>query len=763
MAVDKNAWSIRAEKSVVDNNIDWGTVASKVTTELETIRDERQTRKDAIDEATNSMMNELAKGENINNATLSTALIDGGQSASEALQIQVNLMKKGLIKPKDYKIFLQKQQNAYTNLKNVVQNWDKWETKSGERSQVDPNSGLIIASQLELDFNESTSAFGNMENIKFIPTETGGMEAVRLIESPDCTEADKEAGTCQMVLPNRQDNPDNFMNPNVVGTRQNFQLNRLNLNTAMKSQVDALGAYLETSGGAIFKSVNDFRESDKYQNAKNLSIDAVLAGGDMSLANLAGNMGYRFAQSEAQKQKIMEESGVDASKIIMYTSTDGNPKFAKGAFDAVKVGNLSGEDAMREYVGDKFDAQLADETKLTKGLGRDDGKQTREEAIVSEKEKALGTDIRNLNNILTSDDPDYVQGNLEGLIEAYNVRTRGKGKYDERGIVGYTLTDDKIQFKYANGDLSIEIARKSADGDDDPTNDKNVGTSNQIYQLGVALDSEMFQNQVQVDDWIAKNEDFKTGEQRGITLDQANVIIEQGSQTRKDLVEQYISKNPKLFEKDDGKPDTSELTRIRSNNPAISGDYDDKLRQFAFDSNEDSLDVDFQMKDYNYDDVTSPSGMTTVNGSKTPGENYGGNELRNGQMRNFVKKAVDDMLPIELKKDLESEGATINVELTEGTTSTDGWDNDSYNGNNPGVVITFTTKNGEEQTFVMDAKEIRTLTGKEDVGALTYPEYAKILQSKVINDIIKPWGKKYRGSKRGQSGGIGRKTKLPGS
>ena len=121
MAVDKNAWSIRAEKSVVDNNIDWGTVASKVTTELETIRDDRQTRKDAIDEATNSMMNELAKGEDINNATLSTALIDGGQSASEALQIQVNLMKKGLIKPKDYKVFLQKQQNAYTNLKNVVQ------------------------------------------------------------------------------------------------------------------------------------------------------------------------------------------------------------------------------------------------------------------------------------------------------------------------------------------------------------------------------------------------------------------------------------------------------------------------------------------------------------------------------------------------------------------------------------------------------------------------------------------------------------------
>jgi len=338
MAVDKNAWSIRAEKSVVDNNIDWGTVASKVTTELETIRDDRQVRKDAIDEATNSMMNELAKGEDINNATLSTALIDGGQSASEALQIQVNLMKKGLIKPRDYKIFLQKQQNAYTNLKNVVQNWDKWETKSNERLATDPDSGKIIASVLERDFNSSTSAFGNMENVKFIPTETGGMEAVRLIESPDCSEEDKAAGTCNMVMPNRQDNPDNFMNPNVVGTRQKFEQNTLDINAAMKGQVDALGAFLDTSGGLIFKSISDFRESDKYVKAKKLSVDAILAGGSLSLANVAGSMGYRFAQSEAQKEKIMEETGLDASEIIMYTSTDGKPVFKKDAFNNVKDG-----------------------------------------------------------------------------------------------------------------------------------------------------------------------------------------------------------------------------------------------------------------------------------------------------------------------------------------------------------------------------------------------------------------------------------------
>ena len=159
---DPKTWSVRAEKDVQKNTIDWGTVAADITTGIEAIRDDRATRKGAIDEATSKMMAELAKGENINNATLSTALIDGGQSATEALQIQVDLMKKGLIKPKDYKIFLQKQQNAYTNLKGVISNWDAWETKSRERLATDPKTNLQIASQLEQDFNISTSAFVNM-------------------------------------------------------------------------------------------------------------------------------------------------------------------------------------------------------------------------------------------------------------------------------------------------------------------------------------------------------------------------------------------------------------------------------------------------------------------------------------------------------------------------------------------------------------------------------------------------------------------------
>ena len=510
MAVDKNAWSIRAEKSVVDNNIDWGTVASKVTTELETIRDDRQVRKDAIDEATNSMMNELAKGEDINNATLSTALIDGGQSASEALQIQVNLMKKGLIKPRDYKIFLQKQQNAYTNLKNVVQNWDKWETKSNERLAQDPNSGLIIASVLERDFNSATSAFGNMENVKFIPTETGGMEAVRLIESPDCSEEDKAAGTCSMVMPNRQDNPDNFMNPNVVGTRQKFEQNTLDINAAMKGQVDALGAFLRTEGGAIFKSTNDFIQSPKYKNAKRLSIDAILAGGKLSLANVAGSMGYRFAQSEEQKEKMMREEGVSGSKIIMYTSTDGKPKFADGAFNIVTDGDAFGAEAMRSYLGDKFDVQLADETKLVKGLGRNEPDTV--DKKLKEIEKQTGNYIKSFDKILTSKNQGEVESALDGFIQDYNGKITAGGKGLK--IKDVIFTGDLIQLVYEDDSKSTGIQRTYDDDNDASTPNIKTDIADQIYRLGEELEPGAFNNIQDVKEWLSNNPDYTVGDAR---------------------------------------------------------------------------------------------------------------------------------------------------------------------------------------------------------------------------------------------------------
>jgi len=747
MAVDKNAWSIRAEKSVVDNNIDWGTVASKVTTELETIRDDRQVRKDAIDEATNSMMNELAKGEDINNATLSTALIDGGQSASEALQIQVNLMKKGLIKPRDYKIFLQKQQNAYTNLKNVVQNWDKWETKSNERLAQDPNSGLIIASVLERDFNSATSAFGNMENVKFIPTETGGMEAVRLIESPDCSEEDKAAGTCSMVMPNRQDNPDNFMNPNVVGTRQSFQLNTLDINAAMKGQVDALGAFLDTSGGLIFKSISDFRESDKYVKAKKLSVDAILAGGSLSLANVAGSMGYRFAQSEAQKEKIMEETGLDASQIIMYTSTDGKPVFKKDAFNNVKDGVLSGEEAMRNYLGDKFDVQLSDETKLTKGI--DKTKATREDVILNEKEKVLGTDIRNLNNILTSENPDDVQGNLEALIESYNQKARDKGKYDVRGISGYVLNDGVIQFKFKNGDVSNEIARQSAgpDGIIGNADDIDVAINNQIYQLGQLLNPDMFTNQVQVDDWITGNsEDFQVGAQRGLSGEQIDEFL-LDENNKKDVITNW-----KAQKKNKGK------------NPTEA-----QIKNHAENMFEDSLDVDFQMKDYNYDNVTPSSIMTdgiNVGGKDRLKVNDGlggSNEIKPTLLKNNMIGQIYKMIPDELIDDLKKEGGDIEVAQTGGTgTDKTKWNDSSVDIQRADVefTFTFTKPDGTKELFVMDQDKLEELTGFADMGEVSFAEIYTVLEKEFVENI-KEWGKGYRGSKRGQSGQVGR-TKFNG-
>ena len=736
---DPKTWSVRAEKDVQKNTIDWGTVAADITTGIEAIRDDRATRKGAIDEATSKMMAELAKGENINNATLSTALIDGGQSATEALQIQVDLMKKGLIKPKDYKIFLQKQQNAYTNLKGVISNWDAWETKSRERLATDPKTNLQIASQLEQDFNISTSAFGNMENVKFIPTTTGGMEAVRLIEEPP--------GSGNFVMPDRKKNPDNFMNPNSVGTRQNFQLNTVNVNAGMTDYSAGLGTLileekLSGSGSRIFKTMEDIRLHPDYDGTKQDAIDSFITN-DIAKANVLGTMraangkGYRFAGSEEQKNKMMEE-GVDAANIIMYTSENGNPVFGPDAFSAV-------DQDIVDFLGGQFDSKLAQKTELEGGIDPIQPKaKSTADAVLEKEQKELGTNIRNLNNILTSDDPDDVQGNLETLIEQYNQKLAAKGKQPGRKIIGYTLNDDIIQFKYADKTNSNAINRQGggADGDILTLEDnETVGINNQIYQLGVALDGQMFNNQIVVDDWISQNK-FETGGQRGISTEQAEELLLVPDQ-RKLIIESW-----------------------KGENGMSSVPTEQELIDHAQVMNQDSLDVSYSMDDYDYDNKSTDVGtMTeiTVRGDqqKTVASGVGGDEIKAKELETAMFRNINAMLTPQFQKDLKAVGGGIEVKQTRGKSS-EGVDNQGAN--QVQYEIVFKDATGAEQIFKINDANVLKYTGVNRLIDLSFNQLFVMIKDEFVDKIAKPWGKTYRATKRGSTGQIGKKKKpLPGT
>jgi len=719
---DKNFWSVRGEKSVAETQIDWGTVSKDITTKLETIRDERQEKKDIIDEATNTLMQELNKGEDINNATLSTALIDGGQSAADALQIQVDLLKRGLIKPKDYKIFLQKQQNAYTNLKNVTKNWDAWDTKSKERLAIDPNTGLQIASQLEQDFNISTSAFGNMENVKFIPTEDGGMEAVRLIKNPN---------TGQFELPDRDKNPENFMNPNVIGVRQRFEMNTTDITASMKKQTDALGQYLreeQIRSGRIFQSVEDFKDSPSYLTAKEDAIKA-LSTTDLQKANIAGQMGFRFAMSEGQKEEMISE-GVDASKIIMYSSNDGRPSFKDDAFDNVGI---------EDFLGNRFDSQLTDTLKLEKGI--DPIKDSTAETIKKDKEDMKGTTIRDYNMILTGDDPAKVTASLEGLIESYNQGVRGEGgKGEGKAIVSYDLTDDAIIFNYADKTSSDPIERE-IDTDGDGVPDKLVDMETQIYSISEALTPDIFKNSTEVSDWISEN-DFEVGQQRRISAEEADQIFVSEEEEDQKIVN---AAKKRLQERDED---------------PIANPTADQIKEEIIRFGQDAYSVSLGgSSPFSIDDATTTAD-DFVDGVKVGADTIktmrDGIDEHLGDINVGLLRSVTGMFPQEMQDLLNERNEKIEITIrgkgnykNRGSELSDMDGADALKDGKADIVI----KIGNEE-YVISQSTVKEKFDRDDIGDVDFYTILKDIQDTLVSKTYKRINKLRQGrSKKGQMGG----------
>ena len=57
----------------------------------------------------------------------------------------------------------------------------------------------------------------------------------------------------------------------------------------------------------------------------------------------------------------------------------------------------------------------------------------------------------------------------------------------------------------------------------------------------------------------------------------------------------------------------------------------------------------------------------------------------------------------------------------------------------------------------MDQKKLKELTGFDDMGDISFAEIYLVLEKEFV-EKIKGWGKGFRGSKRGQSGQVGKRT-----
>lgn len=467
---EKQDFSTYAEKDITKSNVNWADVASGLTTTLETIRDEREGRKAEIEKATREAQNKLNQLEPVENQTLGNLALDMSNSSAEALKVQNDLMKRGLLSPNDYMKYKQNVSDGWKNFNQSIKNWDTAYANAMERVQNEDASGQ------EIFQNELMESFGNLTNMQgYINPETGVMSLVK----------PNEDGS----IPS---DPSKHMNLNYINARMNQQVNRVDVSANAKKETDRLATVIQAEIGTR-QSLNTYEDFRLIKDEDGVSqfdklignvVDAQTAIPTNVGSILSDNVtGYSFTQDS-------EEAKKDSKKILLV-STDGTGRLEPQITDEqMKVA--------KNYVREVMESQLDQKHGYVKGhqvvrkTAADYGKEAREsisagyyesvdklvtsdaetataaaneliQAINKENEGKKGIAI--ITDIIRGDDGDFIikrEGKSDLLISGENAEDLRRGIYNAvtpKGVQNYNAARDSY-----GGKVGEEIGRGKAEG-----------------------------------------------------------------------------------------------------------------------------------------------------------------------------------------------------------------------------------------------------------------------------------------------------------
>lgn len=403
MAVDPNKYSIYAQRNLEKEYVDWGKVAKDVTTGIVTIASERAARKAAIDEETQKAMENLSAVPDVQNQDAGALIINASDMSKKNLQIQYDLLKRGLISPKDFKLYMQQQKNGYASYSESIKNWDTWYQKSLERQQMDAN-GNIIASEGELYNTTALESFGNLKNKVLMTNPANGQ--LQLVEM------NKDGDGNFTVMPDVIKNPERIINPHGINQRMNMRSNRKVLNDEAKKLVDPLGqvirSYIKDDGTGFSREGFRYADGKTYENFLVDAENTLTATNDDQMQILAG-VGYRIAQSEEEFKK--KYPGVSTDKMILVSYDSGAPIYSLNKGDLETEAKKVARAAIDRQVDDitKSDKEPSPDSRGSNKVTLDNGIQR----------------LKTIETIYSSDDPVKINNAIKSLLDTSDDRFTG--------------------------------------------------------------------------------------------------------------------------------------------------------------------------------------------------------------------------------------------------------------------------------------------------------------------------------------------------
>lgn len=470
-----NAYSIYVDKDTKSTQVNWGQMAKELSDGANKIAKAREAEKAAINEATRKAVDDLSQIADTDTQSLGTLLINGSAYSKEMLMANMELMRNGGLKPKDFQLIMQQQKDGYKNLSKFVNSANEKYKIAMERLK-NGEDGASIASDLEIAWNDGTFGFGDLRNKRVVSNvNTGELVLVTM----------EDDGSGKLVQPDPKTNPEAYQNIAYINQRTKFELDRRNTNNIADSIVDNLATVIDSSvgsfsaigGGGVVTSVEDFRqlfgEITKVRDAKgnivseltnddgsSMTYDEfmsdqidVITGGkdDLNSTNALQVLtaaGYEVVQSEAEAKKR------GFKKYIIYNNVNGRPEVQLTEDQMQEARNIA-----KRAIESRLDLKI-------KQSQPDVGQQAQQPNSVTLGNERLINSRANLYstvNDLVSGDRNTASSAGTTLANIYN-KERGN-RPEVTGAIQRVIVDGKAKFVFPFDDRVMTVNAQFDNGD----------------------------------------------------------------------------------------------------------------------------------------------------------------------------------------------------------------------------------------------------------------------------------------------------------
>ena len=427
--LDTDKYVYREERDLAKTQVDWGTISKNLTDTINTVRDERETQKAEIEKANTEAMNRAGEFDQYNSKSLNESVLEGSEWAKNAMSVQMELVRRGLVTPGENQRYQQRVSDSFTQLKGSLDSFAKHYDEAATRTQ----EGISVIGEQAI--NNTTSGLANLGQYELSGNPaTGELHYVHTGINPETGE------------PYDPNNPANQISLSVINSRMNQKMDYVATSDSALGEVEKLGEVVDATILA-------------QQGVKTMEDWRLLEGSEEMMDRMVGVI----ANTPAQKLSILQEAGYtaedftedpntqdpnhpdyDPSKILMVPNPD-----KSGGF--VFEFNEEQEAEIEKNARLALEAQISQKAGFTKGF-----QEQKQSAIEAGKEINLDEGrgyFNSLRDFITAEGTTAKSG-AQNLVNEFN-KGLAEGEMPYQQVKRNVNTDGSI--------VSFELTREDGE------------------------------------------------------------------------------------------------------------------------------------------------------------------------------------------------------------------------------------------------------------------------------------------------------------